>query len=187
MAAGTQLKGLRPIAAGDAPLLAELLASVPEGDRTFFKEDPDPETVARWCRDPHASRWLLFGDAPEPQAYLAIVPGIGWGAHVGELRLVVGGRYRRRGIGRALARQGLLAGLELGLLKLTVEVVAEKEGDIEMFRSIGFEPEALLRNQIRDRNGELRDLVVLAHDIEEVRDALERVGVPGELGIEGAS
>jgi ribosomal protein S18 acetylase RimI-like enzyme len=185
MADRTQLTGLRPIAPGDAPLLAQLLASLPEGDRMFFKEDPDAEAVARWCRDTHASRWLLFGEGDaEPRAYLAIVPGIGWSAHVGELRMVVGGRHRRRGLGRTLARFGLIAGLDLGLSKLTVDVVAEKEGDIEMFRSIGFTPEALLRNQIRDREGVLRDLVVLAHDIQEVADGLAMIGVADALGME---
>jgi ribosomal protein S18 acetylase RimI-like enzyme len=187
MVDGPHLSGLRPIAPGDAPALARLLKSLPEGDRMFFKERPDADAVDRWCRDTHASRWLLFDPADpegEPRAYLAIVPGIGWSSHVGELRLVVGGPHRRHGLGRALARYGLLAGLELGLAKLTVEVVAEKEGDIEMFRSIGFAPEALLRNQIRDRDGALRDLVVLAHDIEEVADALAVVGVADELGLE---
>ena len=75
--------------------------------------------------------------------------------------------------------------IRLGLRKLTVEVVADKEGDIEMFSTIGFEAEALLKNQIMDRTGELRDLVVLAHDIDEVRDDLELIGLDDALGLGG--
>ena len=32
-----------------------------------------------------------------------------------------------------------------------------------MFRALGFDPEALLTGQVRDRDGELLDLMILAH------------------------
>jgi hypothetical protein len=32
-----------------------------------------------------------------------------------------------------------------------------------MFRALGFDPEALLTGQVRDRGGEFRDLMILAH------------------------
>jgi len=44
-----------------------------------------------------------------------------------------------------------------------VEVVADAGSAIGLFQALGFEPEALLRDHVRDRGGELRDLVVLAH------------------------
>jgi ribosomal protein S18 acetylase RimI-like enzyme len=185
MAGSTQLTDLRPITEVGAELVVRFLEEMPEGDRTFFRDDTTLESVLRWTHDERTFHWLLVGPDGALQAYLALIPGVGWGAHVGELRLVVGSDYRRRGIGRALARRGLLEGIRLGLRKLTVEVVADKQGDIEMFSTIGFEPEALLKNQIMDRTGELRDLVVLAHDIDEVRDDLELIGVDDALGLGG--
>ena len=71
----------------------------------------------------------------------------------------------------------------MGFLKIVVEVVADKLGDIEMFTSIGFRPEALLADQIRDTDGELRDLVILAHYTEEVAASMDVLGVEDAMGV----
>jgi len=178
-----QLTGLRRITEVDAELVAAFLSSLPDGDRTFFKEDTDVAAVRRWGADDRIMRWLLLGPDDRPQAYLAIIPGVGWSAHVGELLLIVGAEHRRRGLGRGLARFGLLEGFRLGLKKLTIEVVADKDGDLQMFTAIGFDAEAILKNQIIDRDGELHDLVVLAHDIEAMRDDMELLGLDDAVGI----
>ena len=74
------------------------------------------------------------------------------------MRLVVDPEARGQGLGRALARWALLQALDGGLKKLTVEVVAEQEGAVAMFGGLGFQAEGLLRDHVRDRDGELRDL-----------------------------
>jgi ribosomal protein S18 acetylase RimI-like enzyme len=162
-------------------MVVGFLDHLPEGDRTFFKEEASPEAVEQWARDERNHRWILV-DGDKPQAMLAVIPGVGWSSHVGELRLVVGSDYRRQGLGRRLARHGLTEAVRLGLLKIVVEVVADKEGDIEMFTSIGFRPEALLQNQIRDQGGELRDLVLLSHDVEDVAASMDALGVDEAVG-----
>ena len=58
--------------------------------------------------------------------------------------MIVDPGHRGRGIGRALARHAVLEALELGLTKMVVEVIADQEPTIAMFRSLGFDPEALL-------------------------------------------
>jgi ribosomal protein S18 acetylase RimI-like enzyme len=146
-----QLTDLRPIARDDAAAVVRFLHDLPEGDLTFLKEDVDPDTVTRWCDEERTLRWLAVGADGEIQAMLTIVPGVLWSSHVGELRLVVGQNFRRLGLGRRLARYGLAEAVRLGLGKIVVEVVADKEGDISMFTSIGFDAEALLRDHIRDR------------------------------------
>jgi ribosomal protein S18 acetylase RimI-like enzyme len=181
------LSGLRPLQPADADGLVGFVTSMPEGDRTFFKEQDDLETVQYWIRNERAASWIVQGEDGKIRAYLAVIPGVGWSSHVGELRLVVGADYRRMGLGRALARRGLLEAVRAGLSKIVVEVVADKEGDLEMFTTIGFEPEALLKNQIMDRQGETRDLVILAHDVESVRDSMHVLGIdeataPGAAG-----
>jgi hypothetical protein len=56
-------------------------------------------------------------------------------------------------------------------------VIAAQEPAIAMFRSLGFEPEALLTDHVRDRAGELRDLMVLSHSVEEQWSAMIRSGI----------
>jgi ribosomal protein S18 acetylase RimI-like enzyme len=179
-----QLTDLRRLTPDDTELVAGFLRALPEGDRTFLKEDDaDSELAARWCADQRATRWIVVGEDGEPQALLSITPGALWSSHVGELRLVVAKSYRRLGLGRRLARYGLTEAVRLGLNKIMVEVVADKEQDIAMFTSIGFDPEALLRDQIRDRQGNLRDLVLLSHEVDTRSASMDLIGLASEVGL----
>jgi ribosomal protein S18 acetylase RimI-like enzyme len=171
---------IRPLEPDDRDAIERFLERVPEGDRTFFKEDvSDPEVIASWAR-PGATRTLAV-DEGAVLGYVAVVPLQGWSSHVGEVRLVVDPDHRGRGIGRALVRHAVVEALTLGLTKLVVEVVADQEPAIAMFRSHGFDPEALLRDHVRDRNGELRDLMILAHSVEESARSMAAVGLADAL------
>ena len=76
-----------------------------------------------------------------------------------------------------MARHAVIEALNLGLAKLVVEVVADQESTVAMFRSLGFDPEALLRDHVRDQSGELRDLMMLAHSVEESYASLAATGI----------
>jgi RimJ/RimL family protein N-acetyltransferase len=154
---------------------------LPDGDVTFIKEDvTDPDTVRSWTQG-SASRWVAM-DGDTVTGYVAIIRLSGWSDHVGELRLVVHPTHRGTGLGGELARHGLSRALEAGLSKLVVELVADQEHALEMFLKIGFTGEALLRDHIRDRDGGLRDLVVLAHHVDANWEAMTAVGLADELG-----
>jgi ribosomal protein S18 acetylase RimI-like enzyme len=112
---------------------------------------------------------------------VAVVPLHGWSSHVGEVRVIVDPEHRGRGIGRALARRAVMEAVELDLSKMVVEVVADQEPTIAMFRSLGFDPEALLTDHVRDQSGSLRDLMVLAHSVEEQWSSLVTAGIADEL------
>jgi RimJ/RimL family protein N-acetyltransferase len=71
----------------------------------------------------------------------------------------------------------VLEALELGVAKLVVEVIADQEALIAMFVVLGFEPEALLIDHVRDRSGELRDLLVLAHSVQDQWASMAAAGI----------
>jgi hypothetical protein len=50
-----------------------------------------------------------------------------------------------------------------------------------MFMRLGFDPEGLLRGQLRDGRGELRDVVALAHLVEDQMSAIALAGIAEEL------
>ena len=50
-----------------------------------------------------------------------------------------------------------------------------------MFRSLGFDPEALLTDHVRDQSGALRDLMILAHSVEEQWSSMVVAGIADEL------
>jgi ribosomal protein S18 acetylase RimI-like enzyme len=178
-----QLAELRRLTGADADATIRFLQNLPEGDLTFLKEPADDDTVTRWIADGRGYHWVAIGDDGELQAMVSIIPGALWSSHVAELRLVVGESFRRRGLGRRLARHGLAEALRLGLRKVMVEVVADKDGDIAMFEAIGFQAEALLRDQIRDREGNVHDLVLLSHEVDTGAAAMEALGLAGEVGL----
>ena len=171
----------RPDAADLDPLLA-FFAAVPDHERTFFKEAVlDRGTVEGWLRDERGRRAIAC-ERGAVIGYAAVVPLAGWSDHVAELRLVVDPAYRRTGVGRELARWALIEAVQAGLRKLTVEVVAEQEGAVAMFQALGFCGEGLLCDHVRDRGGELRDLMLLAHPVGDTWATLTSAGLEDELG-----
>ena len=82
---------------------------------------------------------------------MAVVPLQGWSSHVGEVRVIVDPGFARPRDRSSARAHAVLEALELGLTKMVVEVVADQEPTIAMFRSLGFDPEALLDDHVRDR------------------------------------
>ena len=175
----TEIRKVRP---DDEPAVERFLTRIPEGDRTFFKEDvTDPAVLEAWTKPGAGRSVALEGD--EVVGSVALVPLTGWSSHVAELRVVVDPDHRGSGIGRDLSRHAVLEALDLGLKKIVVEVVADQESATAMFRALGFHPEALLKDHIRDQRGELHDLMILAQVPEEAFQTLAAAGIAEAQGL----
>jgi L-amino acid N-acyltransferase YncA len=173
---------VRPLERDDFDGLRAFFARIPESDRTFFKDDVvDPAVVAGWLNDQRSRRLVAVDDDGTIIGYAAVLPGFGWSIHVGELRLVVDPERRRAGIGKALARQGLVTAIEMGLAKVVVDVIADHEGTIGLFSALGFQAEALLRDHVRDTHGEVHDLIIMGHLVEDTWSAMATAGLEGYL------
>jgi ribosomal protein S18 acetylase RimI-like enzyme len=173
---------IRPLEPGDEEAMRRFFGCIPEGDRTFFKEDvTDPAVLAAWT-NPDAGRSVAV-DGSEVVGSAALVPLTAWSSHVAELRVVVAPEHRGRGVGRDLSRHAVLEALERGFRKIVVEVVADQAPAIAMFRALGFHPEALLKDHIRDQKGELRDLMILAFVPEEAFQTLAAAGIADAEGL----
>jgi ribosomal protein S18 acetylase RimI-like enzyme len=167
------------------PTLTRFFDELPAGDLTFIKEDvTNPTTLRAWIEHQDGvMRWVGL-DRDAVVGFLAVRRLPGWSDHVGEIRLVVHPARRHAGLGTALARHALANGVRAGLRKLVVELVADQVGAQAMFTGLGFTGEALLRDHIRDRDGAFRDLVVLAHFVEETWSGMAAVGLTHELRTE---
>jgi ribosomal protein S18 acetylase RimI-like enzyme len=174
---------LRAIEPADLEALRAFFQRVPEGDRTVFNEDVLDPDVVRSFMTPRGGdeRGILIDDAGKVIGWLALFGGVGWSSHVARLVVVVDPDHRGAGIGKRLAREGLVRGLTSGRSKLVVEVVAEQRPAIAMFQAIGFQVEALLRDHVRDRAGAVRDLVVLAHHADLDWSEMQALGLETEL------
>ena len=168
--------------AEQANALITFFGRLPDEDLTLMREDvTEPDIVRSWAGRP--AHWVALDD-DAVIGFAAVRPLPSWSDHVGELRLVVDSAHRRAGIGRTLARHALTDAVRAGRRKIVVELAADQEHALAMFGSLGFTGEALLRDHIRDRQGNLRDLIMLAHFVDATWASLNTVGVSAELGLE---
>jgi L-amino acid N-acyltransferase YncA len=93
---------------------------------------------------------------------------LSWAHHVGELRVVTSSALRGKGVGRALIEESFATALDLGLEKLCAQMTIDQRGAIEIFEGLGFRGEALLRDQVKDSDGNNHDIVILSHDVARV-------------------
>ena len=104
-----------------------------------------------------------------------------WSPHVGEIRMVVSPDVRGQGVGRALSQETFTLALGAGLEKLSLQKTVDQQAAIALFESLGFKAEALLRDHVRDVGGKKYDIVVLGHNVAQVRAQLEAYGLPGAV------
>jgi RimJ/RimL family protein N-acetyltransferase len=103
---------------------------------------------------------------------------LSWSPHVGEIRMVISTDVRGLGVGRALSNETFALALSIGVQKLVVQMTVDQTGAIAIFEGLGFRAEALLRDHVKDLSGQTHDIVVLGHNVAQVRAQLEAYGLP---------
>lgn len=164
--------------------LSRFFADLPDRDRTFIgDEGGDPNIVASLPARA-GRRWVAVdeADGADIVGFASIRAHSGWSNHVATLHLVVHPEHRHGGVGTMLARYALASSLNDGLRKVQVQIAADHESALTMFAEMGFTGEALLRDHIHDGDGHYRDLVVLAHVVDDTWAAMNTVGINDELG-----
>jgi L-amino acid N-acyltransferase YncA len=106
---------------------------------------------------------------------------LSWSPHVGEIRMVVSQDVRGQGVGRALSQETFALALGAGLEKLSVQMTVDQQAAVALFESLGFKAEALLRDHVSDVDGKKHDIVVLGHNVAQVRAQMEAYGLPGAM------
>jgi ribosomal protein S18 acetylase RimI-like enzyme len=155
----------RPLTADLREAAAAFAARIPERDRGFLDRFLLYDVaVAGWTRATPARRIVAL-DGADVVGLVTVEPQRGWMDHVGDFRVVVQPGARRTGVGAALIEQGVELARSLGVTKLSVEVMASNEGGLGLFERHGFSREAILRRHVRNGDGSLQDLVVLAREL----------------------
>ena len=177
-----QLARLQP---QDAPALAAFAAALPPHDLLFLRRDiSHPKVVAAWMQASAEGRLhsltVREGDALVGCSAI-VVDELSWSRHVGELRVLVAPAWRGRGLGRVLIQQCFAQALALGLDKLVAQMTVDQVAAIAVFEELGFRAEALLRDHVKDRDGQLHDLALLCHDVAAVQSRLQAFGVADAL------
>ena len=85
-----------------------------------------------------------------------------WSSHVAEVRVVVSSAARGLGLGKLLTAEALKVAQRSGVTKVVARMTVDQLGAIALFRRLGFEREALLRDHVMDLQGQTHDLVVMS-------------------------
>ena len=159
---------IRRFQPSDRDAMLSFTSALAEHDLLFLGRDlRHPRVVEAW-QAAIAEGWidsLVAEDDGTIVGTAALVRDpLGWSAHVGEVRLLVSGERRGVGLGRDLLEGIFAIAAERGLEKLTAQMTTDQDGSIALFESLGFRAEALLKGQVRGRDGTAHDLAILAYD-----------------------
>lgn len=159
---------IRRFREGDRDGMEAVARALPDHDLLFLGRDlKHPRVIAAWL-EAIAEGWIDSLVAEREGRIVGtaalVRDPLGWSAHVGEIRLLVAADERGAGLGRDLLQAGMAIAGERGLAKLTATMTPDQRASVELFETLGFRGEALLRDQVRDRAGQPHDLLILAYD-----------------------
>ncbi len=92
----------------------------------------------------------------------------GWMRNLGEIRVVVGPKFQRRGLCTILTKSLFFRALSTDLYKIQAELMEDQLAAITCFERLGFKKEAVLRKHVTDINGGRCNLVIMSLDIQEM-------------------
>jgi RimJ/RimL family protein N-acetyltransferase len=170
--------------ADEAAVLA-FAQKLPVHDLLFLPRDiSEPKVLSAWIKEIErgaiTSLLAIKGGTVVGCGTLVRDP-LSWSPHVGEIRSVVSSDVRGQGVGRALSQETFALALGSGLEKLVVQMTVDQTGAIAIFEGLGFKAEALLRDHVKDKAGKSHDIVVLGHNVAQVRAQLEVYGLSGAV------
>jgi RimJ/RimL family protein N-acetyltransferase len=175
----------RLMSAVDEPAVLDFAQKLPTHDLLFLPRNiSEPKVLSAWIKEIERgaiTSLLAVKDGKVVGSGTLVRDPHSWSPHVGEIRMVVSSDVRGQGVGRALSQETFALALGAGLEKLSVQMTVDQQGAIALFESLGFKAEALLRDHVRDIAGQKHDIVVLGHNVAQVRAQMEAYGLPGAV------
>jgi N-acetylglutamate synthase-like GNAT family acetyltransferase len=166
----------------DEAAVLEFARQLPTHDLLFLPRNiSEPKVLSAWIKEIERgaiTSLLALRDGKVVGCGTLVRDPHSWSPHVGEIRNVVSTDVRGLGVGRALSQETFALALEAGLEKLVVQMTVDQVGAIAIFEGLGFKAEALLRDHVQDLAGKKHDIVVLGHNVAQVRAQLEAYGLP---------
>ena len=175
----------RLMAPADEAAVLEFARKLPTHDLLFLPRNiSEPKVLSAWIKEIEQgaiTSLLAIKDGKVVGCGTLVRDPHSWSPHVGEIRMVISLDMRGQGVGRALSQETFAIALGAGLEKLSAQMTVDQRAAIAVFESLGFKAEALLRDHVRDADGKTHDIVVLGHNVAQVRAQLEAYGVAGAV------
>lgn len=160
---------VRPMQADDADAVLRFARALPVHDLLFLRRDIRNARVVEAWADKNAQgliRTLLAVEGDRVVGCVALIrDGLSWSPHVVELRVLIAPELRGAGFGRKLAEEGFALALADGAEKIVVHLVTDQQAAVALFEEMGFRAEAMLRDHVRDAEGQTHDLAILSLNV----------------------
>ncbi|MEL7547194.1 MAG: GNAT family protein [Pseudomonadota bacterium] len=160
---------LRPPVASDAGAIHEFANGLPTHDLLYLRRDISQRPVVdAWIESiaEGESLSLLAEREGEMVGMSALMlDRKSWSPHVGEIRVLIGESARGQGLGRLMIQETFLQALDQKIDKLVAQMTLDQKGARLVFQEMGFEQEALLKDHVRDRNGDDHDILIMSCDV----------------------
>ncbi len=161
---------LRPMEASDRNALLKFFLTLSEKDLLYLRDDvTKEETIDKWIKNINYERVFPLLAIHEKSI---VADGtlhrneFSWTRHVGEIRIVVAEKFRRKGLGFIILKELFYIALRMGLHKIIAEVVEDDLSGVRMFEKLGFQKEALLKNHVMDHRAVKHNLLIMSNDVE---------------------
>ena len=172
---------VRAMTLDDGEALQASALELPPHDLLFMRRDiTKPAGIGRWLDAVRrgAMYSILCEDAHGIAGYSSLhLTELDWSGHVADLRVATADRARGVGLGRLLTREAFNMALALGIEKVVARMTTDQRGARGLFQELGFQPEALLKDEVKDRAGEYHDLLIMACDVETFQAQRRAFGV----------
>ena len=176
---------LRYLTSADRDAALAFARALPAHDILFLRRDiTQPEAIDTWLNGIERGRItsVLAERNGVVEGYATVDRGeLSWSPHVAELRVLVSAAMRGKGLGRVLTQEAFAIALGLGIEKIIAQMTVDQKSAISVFQGMGFRPEALLRDHVRDREGRKYDLLILAHEVAKFQGQMDAYGITKAL------
>ncbi|KAF0804549.1 hypothetical protein A6D6_03011 [Alcanivorax xiamenensis] len=176
---------LRLMTKSDQEPMLRFAFNLPDHDLLFLMRDiTQPAVIRKWLDEVESGRMmgLVAESGSRFMGTATVIPSDEpWSPHVGELRVLVSVDARGTGLGTVLVQEAFAAALNLGMERIVVRMTPDQKGAIAVFEGLGFRPEGILRDHVRDLRGKKHDLLVMGHDVRGFQGVLGAYGVTDAL------
>ena len=160
---------IRPLRKEDEKILHEYFLRLPLEDRMCLKDDvTDPKVIESWIYDLDYDVILplvtLNDNHIVANGTLQLDP-VGWTKHQGEIRITCDPNYRKKGLATILIENLMQIAVDFGLEQLTAEIAPALDEAYFLFEKLGFQEAAVLKDFIKDLEGNYQDLVLMIKNI----------------------
>lgn len=175
------IRSMRP---DDVQRSFEFFCGLPEEDRKYLRVDVTRrDLVERRTLEAgeRGIRRLVAVHDDEIAADGALeLEGHGWGDNVAEVRLIVGRRWQRLGLGMLVARELFHLAASHRVDRIVARLMRPQVGAHRIFRRLGFNEEFLIPEHVRDQSGVWQDLIIMRCPLEKLWRDLEDEAANGD-------